>query len=106
MRISKVIAVGMFLLCGVSIRSFAQIDLTPPKYLKDVSVTPLPSESGPVLSVDEALSLGRTNNRDLNSARERLKGSHADVEMARSTLLPKLTAQGRYTYNYPSAVFS
>ena len=53
------------------------------------------------LSLDEALALGEKNNRDLLAARARLRGSHADVERAFSALLPTVTAQGKFTYNYP-----
>jgi outer membrane protein TolC len=53
------------------------------------------------LTLDEALDLAKRNNRDLLAARERLKISYADVERAYAVLLPRLTAQGRFTVNHP-----
>ena len=52
------------------------------------------------LTLDEALSLARKNNRDLRAARARLEQSAAGVELAWAALLPQVAAQGRYTHNY------
>lgn len=57
------------------------------------------------LTLDEALALGEKNNRDLLAARARLQGAHADVERALAALLPTVTAQGKFTYNYPEVSF-
>lgn len=57
------------------------------------------------LTLDEALALGEKNNRDLLTARARLRGAHADVERALAALLPTVTAQGKFTYNYPEVTF-
>jgi outer membrane protein TolC len=56
------------------------------------------------LTVEEALKLARENNRDLKAARESLALVQVSVELVRAQLLPNVTAQGRYTYNYPDAV--
>jgi outer membrane protein TolC len=56
------------------------------------------------LDLDETLKLARQNNRDLKAARESLALVQATVEQVRAQLLPTVAAQGRYTYNYPSAV--
>src|SRR5262245_51909753 len=50
-----------------------------------------------VLTLDDALALAMKNNRDLQAARVRLRGSYADVERAMSALLPLVTAQGKLT---------
>ena len=57
------------------------------------------------LTLDQALALGEKNNRDLLAARARLRGAHADVERALAALLPTVTAQGKFTYNYPEVSF-
>jgi outer membrane protein TolC len=57
------------------------------------------------LTLEEALTLGEKNNRDLLAARARLRGAHADVERALAALLPTVTAQGKFTYNYPEVTF-
>ncbi|MCS6915101.1 MAG: TolC family protein [Myxococcales bacterium] len=57
--------------------------------------------SARTLTLDEALELARKNNRDLLAARERLNGARADVERALAQLLPRLSAQGRFTVNHP-----
>jgi outer membrane protein TolC len=56
------------------------------------------------LTLDEALRLARENNRDLKAARESLALAQATLEQVRAQLLPTVSANGRYTYNYPSAV--
>lgn len=53
------------------------------------------------LTVQDALHLGESQNRDLQAARARLQGAHADVERALSALLPTLSVQGRLTINEP-----
>jgi len=52
------------------------------------------------LSLDEALALARSNNRDLRTARAHLEGTATNVRLAWAALLPQLTAQGKYTHNY------
>lgn len=58
------------------------------------------------LTLSEALALATQNNRDLQAARERMRGAHADVEKALSALLPTLTLQGRLTINEPEVSLS
>lgn len=53
------------------------------------------------LELAEALDLARKSNRDLELARARLREVHVDIERALSALLPRLSAQGKYTYNDP-----
>lgn len=53
------------------------------------------------LTFEEAVALAAKNNRDLQAAQERLRGSYADVEKALATLLPTLSAQGKLTINAP-----
>lgn len=53
------------------------------------------------LALQDALGLALQNNRDLQAARVRLTGAHADVERAMAALLPTLSAQGRMTINDP-----
>ena len=69
---------------------------TPPRQPEPDNVTGARS-----LTFEEALDLGIKQNRDLQAARERLRGSHADVERALATLLPTVTAQGKVTVNFP-----
>src|SRR5262249_9785691 len=52
------------------------------------------------VSLDDALALARRNNHDLAAARARLDQAQAAVELARSSLLPLLVGQGKYTHNY------
>jgi outer membrane protein TolC len=52
------------------------------------------------LSLEEALSLARANNRDLRAARAHLEGTATNVDLAWAALLPQVTAQGKYTHNY------
>ncbi len=53
-----------------------------------------------VLTLDDALALARTNNRDLRVGRARLASAEAGIAQARAALMPTLTAQGKYTHNY------
>jgi len=57
------------------------------------------------LSLDEALAIARTNNRDLQVARARLEQSATNIEQAWVALLPQLSAQGKYTHNYKDVAF-
>jgi multidrug efflux system outer membrane protein len=52
------------------------------------------------LTLDQALERARVHNRNLEAARARLDQSAADVSQAWAALLPKLSAQGKYTHNY------
>jgi outer membrane protein TolC len=52
------------------------------------------------LSLEEALTLARSNNRDLRVARAHLEGTATSVDLAWAALLPQVTAQGKYTHNY------
>ena len=63
-----------------------------------------PAHAERALTLDETLKLARDNNRDLKAARENLALVQATVETVRAQLLPTVAAQGKYTYNYPSAV--
>lgn len=53
-----------------------------------------------LLTLDEALTLARRNNRDLQQARARVDQSRAGVETAWVALLPNVAVQGKYTHNY------
>jgi outer membrane protein TolC len=52
------------------------------------------------LTLDDALALARTQNRDLRIGRARLLAAESGVALARAALLPTLAAQGKYTHNY------
>lgn len=73
--------------------------------LPSQAAVPAAPEPPPVgtaqLTLGDALERARKNNRDLQAARERLRESHVDVARAFSALLPRISAQARYTYNYP-----
>jgi outer membrane protein TolC len=56
------------------------------------------------LTLTEALSLARQNNRDLQAARARVLGAEASIEQARAALLPTVAAQGKYTHNIPEVI--
>ena len=62
--------------------------------------TALPASAQRSLTLDDALQLARTYNRNLEAARARLDQSAADVSQAWGALLPKISAQGKYTHNY------
>jgi len=57
------------------------------------------------LTLDDAIGLARTYNRDLRAARERIAMADAGVEQVRSALLPTVVAQGKYTHNYKEVDF-
>jgi outer membrane protein TolC len=69
-----------------------------------VAALSAPAHAQRQLTVEEALKLARENNRDLKAARESLALVQASVELVRAQLLPNVSAQGRYTFNYPDAV--
>ncbi|HET9625359.1 MAG TPA: TolC family protein [Kofleriaceae bacterium] len=58
-----------------------------------------------VLSLDEALSIARSHNRDLRSARERVVIAHEGIAQAQAALLPQVSVEGRYTHNYKEVPF-
>lgn len=58
------------------------------------------------LSLAEALEMARKNNRDLKAAATRLQVARSDVNRAIAALLPRLSAQGRYTINDPEVTVS
>jgi len=53
------------------------------------------------MSLEETMALAMKNNRDLQAARERLRGSYSDVERALASLMPTLNLQGKMTVNEP-----
>jgi outer membrane protein TolC len=57
------------------------------------------------LTLDDALALARTHNRDLRQGRARLAESELGVAVARSALLPQVVSQGKYTHNYKEVSF-
>lgn len=59
-----------------------------------------------LLSLDEALALARTNNRDLRAARAHLEGTATSVALAWAALLPQVSAQGKYTHNYKNVALN
>jgi outer membrane protein TolC len=58
------------------------------------------------ITLDEALALARTHNRDLRVARERVVEADAGVAEARAALLPTVSSQGKYTRNYKEVDFN
>jgi outer membrane protein TolC len=63
-----------------------------------------PARAERVLSLDEALVIARSNNRDLKASRARLAQSATNIELAWAALLPQLGVQGKYTHNYKNVV--
>jgi outer membrane protein TolC len=63
-----------------------------------------PARAERVVSLDEALAIARSNNRDLRAARARLAQSATNIEVAWAALLPQLGVQGKYTHNYKNVV--
>jgi outer membrane protein TolC len=57
-----------------------------------------------LLTLDEALSLARRNNRDLMQAKARVDQARSGVETALAALLPIVTTQGKYTHNYKQVI--
>ena len=84
-----------FALCSVTSLSPAISTAQPEPKPESVAAT------SRTLTIEDALKLGESQNRDLAAARARLKGSHADVERAMAALLPTLNVQGRLTINEP-----
>src|SRR3954463_8700612 len=98
----QVFPAGVLLLLPLTASPAIAQPAAPGTALQDVPATESASARPPrPLSLDEALALGEKNNRDLQAARARLRGSHADVERALTALLPTVSAQGKFTYNYP-----
>ncbi|HEX7837179.1 MAG TPA: TolC family protein, partial [Kofleriaceae bacterium] len=64
-----------------------------------------PARADRSITVDDAIALARTHNRDLRAARERVVEANAGVEQARAALLPTVAAQGKYTHNYKEVAF-
>jgi outer membrane protein len=64
-----------------------------------------PALADRTLTLDDALALARTHNRDLRAARERVAVARAGVEQARAALFPTIAAQGKYTHNYKEVDF-
>ncbi len=52
------------------------------------------------LTLDQALERARVHNHNLEAAHARLDQSAVDVSQAWAALLPKISAQGKYTHNY------
>jgi outer membrane protein TolC len=63
-----------------------------------------PARAERVVSLDQALAIARSNNRDLKIARARLAQSATNIELAWAALLPQLGVQGKYTHNYKNVV--
>lgn len=59
-----------------------------------------PASAQRTLTLDDALRLARVHNRNLEAARARLDQSAADISQAWAALLPRVSAQGKYTHNY------
>ncbi|MGB8931615.1 MAG: TolC family protein, partial [Anaeromyxobacteraceae bacterium] len=58
-----------------------------------------PARAERSLTLGEALTLARGNNRDLTAARERIVQADADVALARSKLMPTVGLKGSYLRN-------
>jgi outer membrane protein TolC len=79
----------------------ALLSVTTTAQAEEVTYGPAPAR---LLTLDEALSLARRNNRDLAQAKARVDQAHAGIETARAALLPVVTAQGKYTHNNRSVI--
>ena len=77
-----------------------------PASVPESASVPAPVPALRALSLDEALQLAGRNNRDLQAARERLRGAYSDVEKALAALLPTVTAQARLTINAPEVALT
>jgi outer membrane protein TolC len=58
-----------------------------------------PASAQRVLTLDEALAMAKTANKDLRATRTRIDQARTQIEQVRSLLLPTLSAQGKYTRN-------
>jgi outer membrane protein TolC len=72
-----------------------------PSQTRAASTEDDPGAGQKALSLTDALDLATKNNRDLQAARERLRGSYSDVERAMAALLPTVNLQGKMTINEP-----
>jgi outer membrane protein TolC len=59
----------------------------------------------PTLSFEQAIALARKNNRDIKVDRAQLTAAQTATETAWSSLLPTISAQGKYTRNYVQVEF-
>jgi outer membrane protein TolC len=64
-----------------------------------------PAWADRTITLDDAIAMARTLNRDLRGARERVAVANAGVEQARAALFPTVAAQGKYTHNYKEVDF-
>lgn len=89
-------------LCA-SIHSVDAAEQTAPAVAAKSTPTPEedPGAGQKPLGLMDALTLANKNNRDLQGARERLRGSYSDVERALAALLPTANFQGKVTINEP-----
>ncbi len=55
-------------------------------------------EESRVLTLEESIEIAKRGNLSIKTAEENLKAAEAEVRVARAGLLPRITAEGNYTY--------
>jgi outer membrane protein TolC len=78
---------------------------TPQAPTTDQSSPSSTSSDVPELSFDQAIALARKNNRTIRVDRAQLAAAQTATETAWSSLLPNISAQGKYTRNYTKVEF-
>jgi outer membrane protein/protease secretion system outer membrane protein len=63
-------------------------------------------ESGPTLTLEQALQMGRKRNRSVIAERAKLLQAQTSVEQGWAALFPTVAAQGKYTHNNAKAEFA
>jgi outer membrane protein TolC len=71
-----------------------------PLWLIACVTAPAVAHADRVITLDDALAMARTHNRDLRASRARVDQTATAIEQQRAQLLPNITAQGKYTHNY------
>jgi outer membrane protein TolC len=71
-----------------------------PLWLIGCLIAPAIAHADRVITLDEALAMTRAHNRDLRASRARLEQAATSIEQARATLMPNVSAQGKFTHNY------
>ena len=59
---------------------------------------PLVAQEPQVLTLEESIEIAKQSNLELQAAEQNLKAAEAQVRVARGGLLPRITANGNYTY--------
>jgi outer membrane protein, multidrug efflux system len=91
---------------AATLPAFAQVPApTPEAPTTDQSSPSSTSSDVPELSFDQAIAIARKNNRTIRIDRAQLAAAQTATETAWSSLLPNISAQGKYTRNYTKVEF-